>query len=243
MGGTPHTPDGFVAPRDLARQLGMSKGLLDGFVRRGDLHVTRCGRWRLIPLAEAAAFTAWIARQMPPPDRPRGAYCRDVPGGRCACRCHALRRSAGEDTSRERRWNAWLPEHDAYVRRLVGHGVSPEAIAERISARFKGRPRTPLAVRQRIRKLDLSMRAGWMSGEDLMRALGIYRRRIAQYEAQGLLTNAPWGRWRRYADRDIDALIRAEAGITIDPRRVRDPRLKALAETSASVNRRQKGTS
>jgi hypothetical protein len=81
MGGTPHTPDGFVAPRDLARQLGMSKGLLDGFVRRGDLHVTRCGRWRLIPLAEAAAFTAWIARQMPPPDRPRGAYCRDVPGG------------------------------------------------------------------------------------------------------------------------------------------------------------------
>ncbi len=121
---------------------------------------------------------------------------------------------------------------------MVGGGLSPEKVSEQLTARGPV-PRTVASVRIRINKLGRSTRDGWMSGEELIRQLGVYRARVSWFEAQGLLTRAQWGRWRRYAIVEVEALIASQAGLTIDPRRVKDARLRSLAETAAIVNRRR----
>lgn len=227
--------------KDLMARLGMSKAQIAGFIRRGDLHVEQHGGHGAavtIRPAEAEAFIRFVdsvRAAAPDPDRKRGSYCQDMPDGRCICRCHRMR------ASKQRRGRpakgAWLPPHDKALTALVKAGHAPERIAVLISERFSVL-RTAHAVRQRIRKLELSTRDGWVSGEDLIRDLGIYRRRIAQYEAMGLLDRAEYGRWRRYSKASVERLIASQAGLTIDPRRIRDPRLRSLAEVSARVNAR-----
>ncbi len=185
---------------------------------------------------EAEAFVQFVERARsgtPPPNRLRGAYCQDVPGGRCWCRCHAERKAKHPS-----RWDAWLPSHDDALRSLIADGAAPERCAEILSERFPVF-RSRHAVQLRIKHLGLSSRDGWVSGEDLIRLLGVYRRRIQQFEARGLLTPNAYGRWRRYRAAEVEALISSEAGATIDPRRVRDPRFRSLAETAAIANRRR----
>lgn len=239
----------YCTIRDLTNRLGMSKDQLRGFIRRGDLHVERdgpAGRALRIPRPEAEAFVRFVesARaSAPDPDRPRGMYCQDAPG-RCICRCHRVR--AAKDRRRAfgghgRAWNSWLASHDDALRQLVAACTPPWEIAEALSARFSV-PRTAHAVKLRIKQLGLSTRDGWVSGEDLIRGLGLYRRRVGQFEAQGLLTPAEYGRWRRYSLAEVAALVKAQAGLTIDPRRVRDPRFKAIAETAAVANRRRQAS-
>jgi hypothetical protein len=134
-----------------------------------------------------------------------------------------------------------MPSQDATLRELVASGLDPEQIAAELTKRGPV-PRSKFAVRKRLNALGLSTRDGWMSGEDLIRSLGIYRARVTWFEQQGLLTPSTWGRWRRYRIAEVEALIESQAGLTIDPRRVRDPRFKALAETAAAVNRRRQAS-
>ena len=239
---------GYSTIAQLTARLGLSKAQINGFIRRGDLHVEQHGghgRAVTIRPAEAEAFIRFIEATRaaaPDPDRLRGAYCQDVPGGRCVCRCHLVRagkerRAVKESRGARRAPGAWLPAHDTALATLIATGTAPEQIAPALSAQFSV-PRSVHAVRQRIRKLDLSTRDGWVSGEDLIRTLGVYRRRIAQYEAGGLLNRAEYGRWRRYREADVEQLIRAQAGRSIDPRRVKHPAWRSLAEVSAIANMR-----
>lgn len=233
---------GYTVQQVMAR-LGVSKAVVMNAIKRGDLHAQRYGSGRrlFVEPAEAEGFIQAVeaARaSAPDPQRSRGSYCQSALGGRCFCACHANRRTKDRQRNKRTGWRAWLTVHDAAVRELAAAGNSPEQIAAAITARFS-LERSAFAVRQRIRKLGISTRDGWVSGEDLIRTLGVYRRRVAQYEAQGLLRAAEYGSWRRYPLPMIEALIASQAGLTIDPRRVKDPRWRTLAETAAVVNRRR----
>lgn len=234
-------PEGFVKLLTLAREVGLTKEHIRSFARRGDLHVVRLGKSVLVPPDEAAAFRAFIDRirvSQPDPNRLRGAYCQSAPGHRCVCGCHQTRAGKAKPGANTR-WDSWLRHHDALLTDLVEQGHPPDVIAPIISERFSV-PRTGHAVGLRIRKLGLSRRDGWMSREDVERLLGIsHQKRMERYEAQGYLPTAAYGRWRRIRRADVERLVRDQAGVTIDPRRIIDPTLKALAETAAIVNRRR----
>lgn len=235
------TPAGHYTIRDLMTRLDLSKDQVRGFIRRGDLHAERHGgRSIFIPPAEAEAFIRFIEstrEKTPDPERSRGAYCQSAANGRCVCRCHYVQ-TGREQRGAKKPKDAWLTRHDEALSGLVEAGMPPDQIAEELSKRFR-LPRTVHATRQRIRKLGLSTRDGWVSGEDLVRTLGTYRRRIEQFEASGLLQSADYGRWRRYSLASVEQLIRDQAGRTIDPRRVKNPAWRSLAEVSAVVNARQ----
>ena len=224
----------YVTISQLSTLTGMSKDQLRGFRKRGDLHVEHRGRSVLVPRAEADAFVRFV--QQATATRPRGSYCQDIPGNRCMCRCHLMRMGKLRQVVPVAR--SWQPRHDQILRDLVSAGTAPEQIAPILFERTAV-ARSVHAVRQRIRKLGISTRDGWVSGDDLIRTLGLYRRRVQQYETQGLLTPNSYGRWRRYAFAQIEALLQSEAGLTIDPRRVKDPHWRSLAETAAIVNRRR----
>lgn len=233
--------EGFARLVDVARRAGITYEHAKQLANRGDLYDVRIGRWRMVPTDEADAFVAFIERlrvSSPDPDRKRGRYCYGSPGKRCLCPCHAS--AAGKTKAgAKRRLDAWTRQQDEMLRALLADGGSPSSIAEALASRFPDVPRTPLAVRERIHRLGLSRRDGWLSGEEVIEMLGVYRRRVQDYEARGLLTAAPWGRWRRYRLAEVEALVRQEAGLTIDPRRVLDPKLKSVAEVAAVVNRRR----
>lgn len=165
----------------------------------------------------------------------RGYPCRDIPDGLCYCRCHAV--SLAPKKRRRHRPNAYLPSHDALVRAMVEQGDHPAVIAATLSERF-GIARTEGSVRQRMRLLGLSSRVGWWSRDDVIRLLGIPWQRLVALEQAGRIDGVEYGRWRRYRLHDLEELVRSEAGRGIDPRRVRDRRLRALAETAALANRR-----
>ncbi len=160
--------------------------------------------------------------------------CPDVPTG-CACRCHAigLARSSQGATHP----NAWTKAHDALLLELCLDGVTVTAIADRLTERF-GISRTPLGVRQRLKKLGASRRDGWWTLNELVEVLGTSRRTLVTAEQAGLLPGAEYGRWRRYRAPDVEAFVKQAAGRIVNPARVRDPRLRSLAEVSARVNAR-----
>lgn len=165
-----------------------------------------------------------------------GPYpCKDVPDG-CHCRCHAVGygRASGK-----LRVNIWSPDQDAVITKLLADGTHPAQIAEALNQRFPLVPRTEHAVRLRINKLGLVARTGWYSRSDMARILGTTQRRLAAWEQDGLLPTAShYGKWRRHRIADVERFIVAQAGLLVDPRRITDPRLRNLAETSALVNRR-----
>lgn len=230
--------DGFVKPMALARQAGMSKDQLYGFIRRGHVAAVRVGRTLMVPRSEADAFLARVAAQPATPIAFRGYYCRDNPGGRCFCRCHATRRTNDQRNKPQKRWDIWKPQHDEAITALVLEGHHPEVVARIISERF-AIPRSQDSVRRRLSQLGVSIRDGWYSRDDLAKMIGVHHRKIAQWEQDGLLPVAEYGRWRRIAKADVDAVVAAQAGLAIDPRRIRDPRLRSIAETSAIANRRR----
>lgn len=226
--------------KDLMARLNVSKDVIRAAIRRGDLHALRFGSRLVIEPAEAEGFIRFVESQRaaaPDPDRPRGSYCASAPGGRCICRCHLISVGMQKLGPKAVRPDAWLPAHDTAIKRLIRKGRTPEQVATELTASFHI-PRTAEAVKRRLCKLGISAREGWVSGEDLVRTLGVYRRRIQQWEANGILEGASWGSWRRYPLASVEALIRSQAGHTIDPRRIKNPQWKSLAEVSALVNAR-----
>lgn len=160
--------------------------------------------------------------------------CRSQPGG-CGCHCHAIARGKAESTRLPR--DAWLTLHDAVIKERVKAGVPPAEIATELSERFPV-PRTAHAVRRRIVQLGISTRDGWWSRWEASKLLGLSKEALARIEEAGAITPQPFASWRRYREADIHRLIRAQAGLTIDPRRVKHPAWKSLAEVSARVNAR-----
>lgn len=226
--------------KDLMARLGLSKDVVRAAIRRGDLHTLRVGSRIVIDPAEAEAFILFIDSQReaaPDPNRPRGSYCASAPGGRCICRCHLISDGMRRIGPKAVRKDAWLPKHDTAIKALVESAMTPDQVAVALTDRFHI-ARTGESVRRRMVKLGLSSREGWVSGEDLVRTLGLYRRRLQQFEASGLLQGTSWGAWRRYPLAMVEELIRAQAGLTIDPRRIKNPAWKSLAEVSAVANRR-----
>lgn len=160
--------------------------------------------------------------------------CPDVPEG-CHCRCHAI--GLGKAAQKTTRADAWTKAHDNALKSWAHDGHRVDALAELLTERF-GIPRTALAVRRRLRQIDVSIRDGWWSMTDLIPLLGLSKTSLLNAERQGGLPSVEHGRWRRYSVADVERFITQAAGVTIDPRRVRDPRLRALAEVSATANAR-----
>lgn len=154
---------------------------------------------------------------------------------RCPTCGHWKRSPQGE---KRPAWNAWTTRHDDVLTKLVNDDHHPADIAAMLSERFHV-PRTDLAVRRRIKHLGLSRREGWYSRTDLIAMLGLHQRKLEALEQAGAIEPTRYGAWRRYPTATVEQLVREHAGSLIDPRRVRDPKLKALAETSAIVNRRR----
>lgn len=161
--------------------------------------------------------------------------CRSAPGG-CACHCHAL--SRGRATGKEPNRNAWKKAHDALLRERLAEGDSPSEIARLLTERFKVE-RTAAAVRLRMTRTGLTSRDGWVSRFEAGVLLGVGRKQMATWDAGGLLPSHPFGSWRRLRRSDLEAFVKAHAGLLFDARRVKDARLRSLAEVAAVANRRR----
>lgn len=161
----------------------------------------------------------------------------------CPCRYHArikARQRAkrlGGGTARSQ-YNAWKGQHDALLIERLDAGATPEEIAHELTRRFKV-PRTANAVKIRIPRLGRSLLEGWWTGAETARRLGLSWEVLQRLTDQGALIGCPYGAWTRYRVADVEAFVRAHAGTLIDPRRIRDPRLRSLAETSAIANKRR----
>jgi hypothetical protein len=194
-----------------------------------------CSRQCRLRLAQPPEASRWTKADGENPPPRRDAWpCRSQPGG-CGCHCHALVKGKARSARRAR--DAWLPEHDALILEMVKRGEAPAAIAEALSVRFPI-PRSEQGVRRRLVRLGISTRDGWWSRWETSRMLGVSKDTLARLEGDGLLEPQPFATWRRYRADDIERLVREQAGHRIDPRRVRDPRLRSLAEVSALVNAR-----
>ena len=176
---------------------------------------------------------------------PRKAQpCVDGPDP-CPCRVHARIKARQRTRQRERRagaprdqYNRWTPEHDGLLRRLLSFGQTPEHIAEMLTRTYAV-PRTPTAVKVRAVRLGRSLRDGWYSATETYRMLGVSDWTLREWTRQQRIPSSRWGRWLRYRQADVEQFVVDQAGRLIDPRHVRDPRLRSLAETAAVVNRRR----
>lgn len=163
--------------------------------------------------------------------------CKTLPGG-CPCRCHAL--VAGRARSKRKpRADAWLPVHDTLIRERILAGDDLDAIAAALVRAFHI-PRTPAAAARRITHLGLSRLDGYLIASDLAHMLGVCGETIRRWAVAGRFGSIRWGGHRRqYSRAAVEAFVREQAGVTIRPSRIRDQRLRSLAETSAIVNRRK----
>lgn len=232
---------------NLAAKLGVSEGALAKW-ERGEREPSVSDLCRLADaLAVTVAYLLGRDRQRgrlftkkgganTPSGRPKGGTwpCKSKPGG-CDCHCHALvrRRPGKGDDPRK-----WEPEEDARLRDLLTGGCTLIDAAERLGADF-GKQRTPNAVRIRATFLGLSTRDGWWTRAELRDLLGVPPKRLKLWEDTGILHPEQNGVWRRYHPSYVEQFVREQAGLLLDPRRVRDRRLRGIAETSSVVNRRR----
>lgn len=174
---------------------------------------------------------------MPRPARP----CVDGPDP-CPCRVHQAQISSARRyrarKGRPAQYNKWFPRHDALLLERLDAGDSPEEIAHALTETFTV-PRSANAVKLRITRLGRSLVSGWATRAEVSRRLGLPLEALARLDASGALPSTPYGTWIRYRLADVEAFVKAQAGLLIDPKRVRDPHWKALAETAAIVNRRR----
>lgn len=229
----------MLRPADLAKLLGVDRILVRNLIRRGIIGaISLSPKVMVVPVTEAQAVLEYIAHKSKLTKRRDQWPCKSSPGG-CVCHCHAL--TAGRARGKRVAANQWLPAHDARLLALLRAGDSPEVIAEKLSGEISIF-RTAQAVRRRLTILGtpVSSRSGWWSRTEVSEKLGLGEKRLAALEAQGALPSQPYGRWRRYQNSQVRAVVEQFAGTLIDPRRVRDPQLRSLAETSAIVNQRRR---
>lgn len=229
----------YLRPSEFGALVGVSDAQARRLIRAGAVPAIQVGNRFKISRDAVDAFIA--ARATPVVGvKAQGYPCRDAPGGRCFCRCHAVR-FAAQASRKKTRSDAWTFLQDEMIRVLISEALDAPAIAERLTDHF-GIRRGVDAVRRRVAHLGLSLRDGWWSRSDVARMLGISVQRMQRLERQGYLGVHPHGRWRRVKEADIEAFVREHAGALFDPRRVKDPRFKTLAETAAIANRRRQAS-
>jgi hypothetical protein len=159
--------------------------------------------------------------------------CIDQPGG-CPCQCHAI--AAAKAANPQRRRGLWTPQRDDELRALMLAGTSQKEVAVRLGV-------TVNAIRHRQMELGLSVRAGWRSDFEVQRALGVSWRFTRRWRLDGQLVfrGHDTSTWHRISDADLEAFVRQYAGVLLDPARVRDAKLRQIAEVAAVVNRRKAG--
>jgi hypothetical protein len=165
--------------------------------------------------------------------------CVDGPDP-CPCRVHAKIKARKRDRKgrRSAQFNHWFPRHDELLLKRLKQGDTPEEIAAALTEAYTV-PRTAIAVKIRVIKLGHSLVEGWHSRSEVWHRLGVSEWRVQQWHEQGILPATRYGRWFRYPVAQVEAFVRDQAGLLLDPAGVRDPHLRALAETSAIVNRRR----
>ena len=153
----------------------------------------------------------------------------------CGCTCHQRaaknRRRAYQISTR------WTPEHDALISAGVARGDTLQQIADSIEHDHSVR-RPVGSIRNRIAELGLSLRDGWRSQAEVARLLGVYEQKVYGWRESGTLAFEAHGHWFRVRHADLEAFIKQQAGRLFEPSKVRDPRLRSLADVSAQANRR-----
>jgi hypothetical protein len=165
--------------------------------------------------------------------------CVDGPDP-CPCRVHAKIKARNRKGKGRRpvQYNHWFPRHDALLLERLARGDSPEEIAATLTDTYKV-PRSGNAVKIRITRLGHSILEGWYSQTEVRRRLGISEHQARRWHEQGILPGTPYGAWLRYGVAQVEAFVREQAGLLLDPAKIRDPKLKAIAELSVAVNRRR----
>ena len=144
----------------------------------------------------------------------------------CPCACHVRRRPRQVP-------RVWTTRMDAAIVERLVSGHSVREIAEWMHL-------TPDSITWRLKQLGHSTREGWRSSLDVAWALGVSRRAVARWRADGLLVVSPHGRrWTRVVEADLRAFVATWAGVLFEPDGVVDAALRPLAETSALANRRR----
>jgi hypothetical protein len=201
-----------LTPDELARRVGVTPGAVRNWLR-GDR----------APVADRAAVLERLFAK------------REG----CVCSCHG-----GSPHSRAGvpLWTA--DEHEA-LRRLVLAGGDPDEVVNALLREF-GRRRTRRAIVERARRMGLTFMRHHGS-ERVMRLLGISRYRLEQLIHRELLpvqrhvgiASGNVARWWRVDPADLEAFVERYAGTEVDPSRIRDRDLKALAEDAAIRNGRR----
>lgn len=163
--------------------------------------------------------------------------CLTQPSG-CPCRCHAI--SAARKGIRARRPTDWRPEEDAYLLRRHDAGDTPTQLRIALNDHFS-LSRSLSAIRDRLVYHGRSFRDGWYSAREVARMLGVDHHQVTRWHTRGLLpmTRHKSGVWFRVGRADLDAFVRTHAGTLLVVARIRDARLRSLAESSAPINRRR----
>lgn len=131
----------------------------------------------------------------------------------------------------------WLPQHDAALKDLIGT-MDVASIAVELSRRFPP-PRTETAVKNRVKKLRLSLLAvrPWTVRE-LARMLGVCDDTVRAWMAAGWLVGTPWKlgggqkkghRSQAFTRADVERFIRAHPDLLI-AREIQDGKLRVLLE-------------
>lgn len=167
------------------------------------------------------------------PKRGNKWRCQTQPGG-CPCTCH--QRAEQRKRRTHQLATRWQPEHDAIVRQGIERGDTLRQIADSIE--HDHQIRRPIgSIRNRITELGLSRRDGWRSQAEVARMLGVAEVTVYGWRERGHLAFEEHGRWYRVRDAALEAFIREQAGRLFDPLKVKDPKLRSLAEVSARANR------
>jgi hypothetical protein len=134
--------------------------------------------------------------------------------------------------AKPRFWHAWLPPHDARLRAWAG--VLPaDEIAARLTAEFDV-PRTPTAVRVRLRRLGLSQQLVHYTAQQVGYLFGVAGKTVtASWVRRGWLVGrqltAQAGSAWVFTAADVEQFIRAHSH-AVDWRRMPPSRWRALAE-------------
>lgn len=164
----------------------------------------------------------------------------------CSCVCHAI--SAGRRAgSRRRARNEWTPRQN----RLVIVHLRDNSTVERIVRALyetEGVTRSRKAVVNKARELGLDWRQGWYTEHEIRLGLGVHSSRVRDWRETGLLsatrhiglTSGHPTPWWEFKDADVDAFIRAQAGLAFTPQIVKNRRWRALAETAAATHARER---